>query len=480
MKTIITHISLLALLLIFFGCNNQNQGTENDSAAGETSEVASDSSSLTSFINPPCIGTDVPYEAYTIVSEKGGEITYKTGSEIKFKPDAFVDESGNPVTGEITVLYREFHNPYDFFISGIPMHYDSSGLSHTFESAGMLEILAFKDGKPVFVNPKTPVSVEMKSQYESSEYNVYYLDTVAQGWQYVGKDKIVDESNNPASMANKKNIAAAVNMEKPEEPKKANINKHRFNIDVDLKQFPELKTYKGVMFELSDLDRNFDPRLYTITWDDAELSESKMEGNYNLKLYKEDTSFTFIVCPVFDGKSYDKAKKEYDAKFKQYNELLTQRKTEEPVQTNPIADETELTASTTFNPDNKTTKDLTRVFEVNKFGVWNCDKFRDFPNGEEVSNAVYADENDNPIEFVSLFFVDKSKNSLFNITSYSKWRFNPRADNLLWGVTRNNKIAVFSPSQFRRIKRSEGQCHFNMGVSDNVSALKEIKRFLGV
>lgn len=468
----------ISLISTLPSCKNQQESSDKTQEEKVSENTVEDSLKPTeSFIKAPCNGIDIPYESYEIIGGRNGEINYKPGSKIKFKPNSFVDKNGKPVEGEITVLYREFHNPVDFFISGIPMHYDTLGERKHFESAGMLDILAFKDGEPVFINPKSPLKIEMKSQYEGTDYNLYYLDTAARGWQYMGKDKVTTLAENKSA---NKNITLSENEAKPIEPKMANKLKHRFNMDVDLKQFPELNTYKGVIFELSDVNTTFDPKLYKVTWDDAELSESKIKGSYNLKLFKEDTSFTFVVCPAFEGSNYDKAMLDFKSKMTVYNNQLAIRKKQE--------NKAETASNTTVNsnadfsafmPDNKTTKDITRAFEINKFGVWNCDKFKDMPNGEEVIGE-YTDAEGKPLDFVSLFFVDKKRNSLFNITGAKKWTYNPRSENLLWGVLRDNRVAVFSPSKFRKIKRSEGKCHFTMSASDNVSALKEIKQFIGL
>lgn len=45
----------------------------------------------------------------------------------------------------VKITYREFADPIDFFVSGIPMEYDSAGRKYNFESSGMCEINAYKD-----------------------------------------------------------------------------------------------------------------------------------------------------------------------------------------------------------------------------------------------------------------------------------------------------------------------------------------------
>ncbi|HEY0041265.1 MAG TPA: hypothetical protein VGB71_11410, partial [Flavisolibacter sp.] len=96
------------------------------------------------FISPPVSGTDIHLEEYSVDAGKGGTLFYKTGSIIFFPPNSFVDKDGKTVQGKVTVKYREFADPIDFYLAGIPMDYDSSGTKYTFESSGMCEILAYK------------------------------------------------------------------------------------------------------------------------------------------------------------------------------------------------------------------------------------------------------------------------------------------------------------------------------------------------
>ena len=466
---------LMSLTCVLYSCQSENAPSNTDGASIQGQENMLDSSKKSDyFVKAPCNGMDIPYESFNVNSEIGGELNCSSGSKLVIKSNSFVDVDGNQVNGDVTILYRELHNPVDFFLSGIPMSYDTLGQKKYFESAGMLDILAFKEGKPVYLNPQKKINIEMKSQYEGTDYNVYYLDTIEKKWQYVSKDRVITKSEKLLKSENKsqsQNIP-----DNTLAPKLANKSKHRFNMDVNLNQFPELSSYKGVMFEVSDMNDGFDPKLYDVNWDNAVLSESNIKGNYNLKLFKEDTSFNFIVYPVFEGSNYEKAMLDFKSKMKNYSDQLKNKKPELPAVNKPTAINTEFAD---FMPENKTVKDIKRAFEINKFGVWNCDKFVDMPHGEDVIGE-YADLDGKKLDFVSLFFVDKSKNALFDINPSKKWTFNKKSENLLWGVLRDNRVAVFSPSQFRKLKRNEGRCYFSMSASDNVSGLKEIKRFIGL
>jgi hypothetical protein len=103
----------------------------------------SKTNTITKFVHPPIKQADVPFSDYVVDASRGDTIMYSSGSVLLFPPDAFVDKNGNVVKGNINIKYREFSNPVDQFLSGIPMDYDSGGVKYTFESAGMCDIQAF-------------------------------------------------------------------------------------------------------------------------------------------------------------------------------------------------------------------------------------------------------------------------------------------------------------------------------------------------
>jgi len=78
------------------------------------------------YVSPPFENIKPTYEKAVINVNQGGEYTYESGSKITVPPAAFVDNNGDLVNGDIDIKYREFHDFVDFFLSGIPMEYDSA------------------------------------------------------------------------------------------------------------------------------------------------------------------------------------------------------------------------------------------------------------------------------------------------------------------------------------------------------------------
>ena len=116
-----------------------------------------------SCINPPLKEINIPFTTFKVTAEKGGTLDFKTGSKLIIPKNAFADAQGKPLTGEVELRYREFHDAADFFVSGIPMTYDSAGTKYQFESAGMMEMQGYKDGEKVAIAKGKSIAIEMAS-----------------------------------------------------------------------------------------------------------------------------------------------------------------------------------------------------------------------------------------------------------------------------------------------------------------------------
>ena len=90
-------------------------------------------------IKPPIKGVDVDRNSYRLAANKNHTVYYESGTQIYIPENAFVDAEGNVVKGDVDFHYREFRDPIEMLVSGIPMTYDSGEVRNDFESAGMFE-----------------------------------------------------------------------------------------------------------------------------------------------------------------------------------------------------------------------------------------------------------------------------------------------------------------------------------------------------
>ena len=153
-------------------------------------------------IRPPFANLVPQFENLVMNPKESKEIKLKIG-EIKIPKNAFLDMEGKVVTENVDIEYKEFSNPLDAVLSGIPMDYDSGGTRMSFQSAGMIEFNASVKGEPVFPNEASPIEVKLLSTNTSATVNLYYFDTLQNNWinqgaesMQVGKSKAnVRDSN---------------------------------------------------------------------------------------------------------------------------------------------------------------------------------------------------------------------------------------------------------------------------------------------
>jgi WD40 repeat protein len=129
-----------------------------------------------SDVKPVFSNTDVAFKHLVVKTEVGANFKLPNGTKIQVPQDAFVDKNNKPIVGNVDLEYREFHNAAQILASGIPMTYDSAGVTHQFESAGMFEIRGFQDNEPIFIAKNKGINVDMASFVKGDDFRFYYLD----------------------------------------------------------------------------------------------------------------------------------------------------------------------------------------------------------------------------------------------------------------------------------------------------------------
>jgi hypothetical protein len=104
---------------------------------------------------------------------------------------------------------------------------------------------------------------------------------------------------------------------------------------------------------------------------------------------------------------------------------------------------------------------IIRTLTINNFGFVNCDSPTKYPGGCEI-NPIYVNENGKPIELANVVLVERNTNALFRYTD--KVKYNPSCDNLLWGLTKDNKIAYIKNADFSTIINSSAKQKVHMHI----------------
>lgn len=397
----------------------------------------------------PIFGIELDKKEFVIESDKGAKLSYND-TEIEIPESAFVDSSGNAISGEVSIFYKEFHTPADFFISGIPMTYDSAGETYHFESAGMFDIRGEQNGIPVFLDKS--IRVKLASQQSGNYFNQYFYNEEEQKWQFIEKDKaIITQLADTVAVDSGeelkeeiKEIKSEIATLKAEKPKKKSVGSICIKLETDSNEFPEFDGFKEMLFEIDETDKNFSEELAGIEWDDIKLR--KKEAVFELIFFKKFKKTILRTRPVFEGDAYNKALAKYWLLTKNKMDSLTNELDKRINTVSQFNNEVNFSSNLGFF--------VTRIFEINNFGIYNSDCPSRMPKGQLIA-IEYLKKSDNlekdTLKLKQLYLVEENKNTLYTLSVKSSISYNPNNKSMLWGVTTDDKLVIYKAKQFAKI-----------------------------
>ena len=434
------------------------------------------------FVNPPVPGADIPFTDYTVDAEKGDTIMYASGSVLLFPKDAFVDKNGKLIQGNVNIKYREFNNPADQFLSGIPMGYDSAGVHYTFESAGMCDIQAFKDGQPVFVNKNSKPIINIASQNKDIAQNLYYLDTTTGQWINRGKSEILEVGKKEVTIVSPK--PSESDIAKPVKPSLLDESLPIIKVLIDTNSFEELKAYHHLQFQLDKTETRFDPEASNTSWTDIKLKKGDKHGMYLIKFTStygdKIKSVEYKVRPVLSEKDYANALLQYDKQMSVYEKNIEARLAsnkanrdaymKDSIKNAYIDKENEKTAqlnkkieaknaeieaqnkiveaqNSQINNENMSRRVL-RNFQIDGFGIWNCDKPMP-PETYIAVNSLFVNTEGMNIEIYSANLIEKTFNGVYRIFG-GKVEIPKNDESMIVGVS-NGRFAYITYDEFKNL-----------------------------
>lgn len=445
-----------------------------------------------SYVNPPMEGMDIPYQTVAIAPGKDNSVKFDNGVTVAVPAQSIIDEKGNAMSDTVILKFREFTNPAEIFLAGIPMEYDSAGTKYTFESAGMIELYAVdKAGNRLQVAPGKSINVSIKSANADPDFNLYSLDTVGRNWKYEGRDiKITDTSKDKRKQQQKSKsveqtvmlpqevaIVEVEEIKEPVKPIKMDETKKHFTIQVDEKAFPELTVYKNMQFEVDESYVKFVESDGDITWSGVKIEKSPIEMMYMVTFSNPTQKKTYRAKPVLKDLDYQAAMKKYDADYSFYQQKLTERKAEEErLRKERLAEqkrieevrlaqqkdlekrreeirkqqEEQIKAYNEANKDLITERKISREFSINRFGFWNCDQvWTKSRTKKMLSAALY---NDTLITRTHVYIANFTQNILINFyQNFNNYIF-PGEDYVIWSVSKDNKIVYITKERAEKVE----------------------------
>lgn len=152
-----------------------------------------------SCIKQPVPGININDTSFSFNSSADVELAYKSGSIIHIDKNSFVTKDGLAYNGPVKLSYREFRNPVEIMLSGIPMTTKSESGDALFRSGGMYEVYAY-DNKGNALNTRSDSSLKINFALTdtASDFKFY---TLQDNGSWVTKNNSVNVSKVTASSA---------------------------------------------------------------------------------------------------------------------------------------------------------------------------------------------------------------------------------------------------------------------------------------
>jgi hypothetical protein len=296
------------------------------------------------------------------------------------------------------------------------------------------------------------MEVSLVSFANDSNFNTYDLENDTGVWIETGKDEI---SNSFFDDEFKK-------LPKIPEPPRI-VGEHAFKVEDTKGVNPDLNMYENVYFE--PINGKPCGQAYNSNITVKDLKNGTYEVEFTSFVKADDRASKCICYLSFEpGLSYTKAmriyRKKYSSllvKFDKERDIL-QKRWEDYIKKVNMHKEFFMKKEIA---ELKGTAKIIRTLEVNKFGFVNVDRPIDYPQGAEVL-PIYQDEKGNLINLREVLLIEIGRNTLY---SYKKEvKFNPKNNNLLWGILPNGKFAYFTNADFASLNLSDKTPIFTMRV----------------
>ncbi len=131
--------------LAYFGdfYKSNNYGVKSNKPGSKSQPVNVSYQSKLECIKQPIPGININDTTFSFNTSQKANFTYKSGTTLSIDRDAFVRQNGEKYIGNVNLFYREFRNPIEIMLSGIPMTNNVNGKDQIFKSGGMYEVNAF-------------------------------------------------------------------------------------------------------------------------------------------------------------------------------------------------------------------------------------------------------------------------------------------------------------------------------------------------
>jgi hypothetical protein len=403
---------------------------------------------------------DIGFSNYQVDAEKGDTLRHNSGSLVVVPAAAFVDAKGKPVSGKVDIQYREMNQAAEKFIAGVPQKAENTVL----QSAGIIHIQGFKDGKPVFINPNKELQVKLKSTVATAlglrDLKSFAYSVKEKDWRESGavqatildeeleaETAIEEDEQMSKDMILEKTHSKYPLPPKPIQPVKGTpSNMIVLGFDVNSMDYPEFNQYKNV--DWMALKSVVEP-LPEDGWSNVKVNKIA-DLKYEIVMIPNEASklngrkeVRFEAYPLIPYNQ--RTLREYDLAMMEYYKALEKRELQLEgdivwIKKTETKDE-KVSTKATFR-----TRTILCRFAIREFGLWSAAKPFDLKTLPAV-NASFKDASGKNIDVTEVFVSDAEKQLYFSSSDKSKLNIDTESEfKKLW-VLSNGQLYIAKQSK---------------------------------
>ncbi len=367
-------------------------------------------------------------------------IRTEQGTRIHVPLKAFINKiSGEPIEGDVVLIFDEYHTQGEILASGIPMTYAAlEGDTVNLESAGMFNIRAFQDGVELELAEGKEIQVELASDADGM-FEFYAYDEGKENWEL--KEIECNPIVNPY-IAKQKMELEKLEEEMPQTPKKLTEytkGDHLFDVKRYGAQDAVLDALNGVFWKFTGDSTQIDPSKNNSTFNkNYEFVELILVDSSNVREYDmvfQDGSEEVVVraAPIFQGKLLIR---ENDRMSRIINQIEYAMRSKDQIER-----------------EQEQEKAIMRMVNIDGMGIYNYG--RQINGLDAVPFIAEFTFDGKPVEqAVSIYLMPQEKQCVIKYTplTYGAFKLNPNESNRIIAVLEDNTIYTISSQTIRNMK----------------------------
>lgn len=245
------------------------------------------------------------------------------------------------------------------------------------------------------------------------------------------------------------------------------ISGNYFDLKLNLREYPELSMYEGIHWQTIDPKKQ---RVVAKSFPEKMKIQGKPvirilnrigeSDSFKIRISGSASSVDIIFQPVFEVNEYCLAKNIY-------NRLLLSSSGEN---TEEVLKELNREKAEIL---------VKRSFQIDGFGIWNCDRIYLIPNARTITAKLVRADNEEPIQS-TFYLANKKVNSVFTYYSNrdNNLTYNPDSENVLWTVLENGKIAVYKFQDIDNYSKGKTETIKMRVVEQEIDSQEDVKKIL--